>query len=51
MLELKDVIIYKAKEAAFSVGRRGYYSHFYSIRLKPIKIEKLKPISSCFLFI
>lgn len=51
MLELKDVIIYKAKEAAFSVGRRGYYSHFYSIRLKPIKIEKLKPISPCFRFI
>ena len=51
MLELEDVIIYKAKEAAFSVGRRGYYSHFYSIRLKPIKIEKLKPISPCFRFI
>jgi len=29
MLELEDVIIYKAKEAAFSVGTRGYYSHFY----------------------
>jgi len=49
MLELEDVIIYKPKKLPFQLEQGAIIVTF--IRIKPIKLEKLKPISPCFRFI